>query len=380
MDLRLRKSNAVNFNNLSTFVDNYSSSDDDPFDVLDQDDYPFLPQKSVSQEFTIDLATMFQVHSIPKELPKSYPESYVISGSEYYLEKFNSSTIPSIPLRVEPIECIVVDAAHLEQFPKPSSTYSAKKPEVFAWFDAQTAFPSEYQTTVQSYFKNNYNCIRSHLRFFFSIAPSYDRLQNIASIRREVPAGRILFHYVGHGFPRITDKNIWCSERRSTNFTPFDLEQLFSKLSPPTWFIFDCSNAGVVIPAFLRAEEKHPKNALECDWSNWFCACATSAGEDLPQEPYLPRDFLTSVILTPIKMAIVCHILQHYRTTLIGPKFPLELPFPHLLDERSSDISRLSLVLTSLTDAIAADSLPRELYHKIFRSLSSTSHITSINS
>lgn len=365
MEHVLKKSNAVDFNALSSMDDQYSSSSDDPFEILGEHDY--FPPKSESQEFTIDLTTIFMNYSIPRNIPNYPPEPFKISDSEYYLENFNSLKTPVIPMRIEPIECVLVNAAHLEQFPKPSSAYSAKKPQVFAWFDAQTAFSSEYQTTMQSYFKNNYNCIRNHLRFFFSIAPSYERLQNMASIRREVPAGRILFHYVGYGFPKITENNIWCSERRSTNFVPFELDQLFAKLSPPTWFIFDCSNAGVVIPAFLKAAEKQPKSVCT-DWGNWFCVCATSKGEDLPNDPRLPRDFLTSTILTSIKMAVICHILQHYRVSLVCPNFPLELPCQNLFNEKSPDVARLSLTLTSITDAIAADSLPMELYHKTFRS------------
>ncbi|KAK8848247.1 hypothetical protein M9Y10_019303 [Tritrichomonas musculus] len=331
---------------------------------------------------------------------RSRNNSIESTGSLGISGAFNGAFANNINL--ETIECVVVNVAHLEQFPKAVSPYSATLPCIFSWFDAHTAFSSEFPTTVQNYFKITYNLIKQHLRFFFSIAPSQERLNNLSSVRREVPSGRILFHYIGYGFPDIGKKNIWCSERRSREFVPFKLETLFERLHPPTWYIFDCNNASVVIKEFKETAQRltdasilHRHRQMSqydniqtqsksfsqgvpndillnssdsgIDWNDWFCICASSADEELPDDPRLPRDFLTSTVLTPIKMAAICHMLQFYRLNLVNPSFPLDPPCSHLWNEKSPEAAKLAHALTAITDGIASDSLSPELYHKLFR-------------
>ena len=363
--MQLPKIGAFNFQDVD---DGFGSSDDG-------ENYQYFEeaiwQKPAMDENIPDLFPMFSRHGISRKLNRSaIPRNFLsINDSEYLLENFSNSSSANISSSAEPIECVVVNVAHLEQFPKAASPYSATLPCIFAWFDAHTAFSSEYPTTVQNYFKLAYNCIRTHLRFFFSIAPSMERLNNLSSVRREVPSGRILFHYIGYGFPDITRKNIWCSERRSREFVPFKLDSLFESLQPPTWYIFDCNNAAVVINEFKTTAERLQNQNLDgMDWNDWFCICATGVDEELPDDPRLPRDFLTSTVLTPIKMAVICHMLQFYRLNLMNVSFPLDPPCEHLWNEKKPDASRLSLALTAITDGIAADSLSPELYQKIFRS------------
>ena len=320
------------------------------------------PRRTKSQEFTIDLEPMFQTHSMKTDLSVLGGLCLLpLSKEEACFEKFNCPGNPPTPPHVEPIQCVIVNTAHLAQFP-PAPIGS---PTIVAWSDAETACTSEYQPTIEKFFKDGYGAIRQHLTFFFSIAPNMQRLNNMASIRRQVPAGRILFHYIGHGFPKITKDNIWCSERRSKDFMPFPLAQLFLRVQPPTWFVFDCSNAAVVIETFEKASFSQGLDS-GFDPRDWFCICASGVDEELPVDPRLPRDFLTSCVMTPVKMAFICHILQHYRTTMAVGKFPLELPEPNIWWD-SPDKRKLGATLSALTDAIASDGLEPGLYHKIFR-------------
>lgn len=347
-------------------VDEYSSesygdpgmSDDSDIGASD------APVRTQSQEFTVDLSPMFTTHSIAKaELASASPVRLSVASEELPLENFNCPETPPPPARVERIERVVVTAAHFEQFPK-----SGKKCQsIFAWSDAQSS--SEYQPVVQSYFTNTYSSILGRsVKMSFCLAPDMDKLKQLASVRAEISAGRILFHYVGYGFPLITPKNIWCSERRSTQFTEFPLDELFWRLRPPIWFVFDCSNAGVVIPAFEAASTQSGGNIPNVgDPRDWMCICATDASEVLPQDPNLPRDFLTSTLFSPVKMAIACHILQHYRSTLVGHKFPLEIPVNILASSEVAAQKNLGICLAAIEDAIAADLLEPELYHRIFR-------------
>ena len=309
---------------------------------------------------------MISQHSIPLK-PKMEPrQKLLVTDQEFCLENFNSPTTPNALPRVEPIECVVVNVAHLEQFPKPTSTFSATLPSIFAWTNTNTSFSSEYPATIQNYFKSTYQCVRSRIRYFFSIAPNADRLNNLSSIRREGLTGRVLFHYIGYGFPTIQKNAIWCSDRRTTDFRKYKISTLFENLTPPTWFIFDCSNAAVVIPQLKETAQLLAQRDNNPNWNNWICICATDVGEQLPDDPRLPKDFLSSCILSSLKMGVVCHLLQHYRTNLVGPDFPIDIPCSHLYQDRAFQ-TELTLALIAITDAIAADGLPKDFYHRIFR-------------
>ena len=365
--MTLPKSSVVDFNSVPG-----------PFGMDGNDDSMLLYggeslwQQAKSEDTIEDLQPLFEKENISLALPDS--ECWMVGSrlrdDEYDLENFGLADLNTAPVHSEPIECVVVNVAHLEQFPKPASPYSATLPCIFAWIDAHNAFSSEFPTTVQNYFKLKYSMMRQHLRFFFSIAPSLERLGNLSAVRRDVAAGRVLFHYIGHGFPTITKESIWCSERRSREFVPFPLATLFEKLQPPTWFLFDCSNAAVVLDQFKETARRLSAmdNPEQVDWNDWMCICATGEGEELPDDPRLPRDFLTSTILSPIQMAVICHMLQFYRMILFSsPSFPLEAPCQHLWSDKSSESKELSNALAAITDAIAADSLPQELYQKLFK-------------
>ena len=343
--------------------DDSSGSYGEPLLSDDSEEYSSAPGRTESQEFTVELAPMFATHGMKVGLPgAASPIRLEISQEESALEQFNCPETPPPPPRVEPIERIVVNTAHLEQFPKTAT----RRQSIFAWADMQ--YSSEYQPVVQAYFKNGYmNILLRAVKLSFLFAPNVDKLNNLASERRQISAGRILYHYVGHGFPTITEESIWCSERRSTDFVPFPLEEVFWRLEPPTWFVFDCSNAGAVISAFKRASENEARVPSGCNRNDWLCICATDVGEELPQDPNLPHDFLTACLFSPVKMAIVCHILQHYRSTFLAPKFPLETDLYILSAANAGAYKNLAICLSAIEDAIAADMLEPELYHRIFR-------------
>ena len=101
------------------------------------------------------------------------------------------------------------------------------------------------------------------------------------------------------------------------------------------------------------------------NWNDWTCICATDVGEKLPDEAKLPKDFLTSCILTPVKTALLCHVLQYFRLDIEDSS--VEPPFHSLWDDNSPESIKLSILLSSLIDSIAADSLPRNIYYTYFR-------------
>jgi len=363
----MQRSSAVNLRSVSKPVDE-SDSFDSEVDSNNENDLMTASNRTKSQEFAVEICALISEYKIPFQV-NDYPfMETAVSEFEYNLEEFNSQITPSQHPRIEPIECVIVNVAHNEQFPKPTSSFSATLPSVFSWFNSNSFLSSEYPSMINGFYKKGYGSIRNKIRFVASMAPTYDKLSNLAAIRSEVATGRVLFHYVGFGFPEILPDSIWCSDRRSTDFIPYPISQLFEKLVTPLWFVFDCSNAGCVIPTLEEATTKLQKKDLDTNnWENWICICATSAGESLPDDPYLPKDFLTSCILTPVKMAVVCHLLLHYRSSVLKSDYPSEIPCQHLFTENTEEYNALSTVLTALTDAIAADSLSHDQYHQFFR-------------
>lgn len=92
-------------------------------------------------------------------------------------------------------------------------------------------------------------------------------------------------------------------------------------------------------------------------------ACQTD--QILPTNPELPADLFTACLTTPIKVAILWYILQNNLTD----KLPLDIidKIPGQLSDRRTLLGELNWILTAITDTIAWNTLPRELFQTLFR-------------
>lgn len=296
-------------------------------------------------------------------LIKNDSEKVDLKSEEFELLKYGAIEHKKNHMQNTQIECIVMDLAHLDQFPQPASVFASSLPCLFAWKNVNEVFPSEFYQMIGHYFKMAYSSFKNFSGFNVMMGPSFKNLESLLNVRNKFASSRILFHYIGYGFPEIQKDFLWCSDKRSKDFTKFSLKNLFKLISTPSWYIFDCSNAGVVINSFLNYT-----NEIGLEDNDWFCICATKEGEKLPNDPRLPKDFLTSTILSPIKTAVVCHILRNFRNSLVDDKFPIDSPYSVLWNSKTKEGNRLNLALEAITDAIAGHSLPEDEYNKIFRS------------
>ena len=296
----------------------------------------------------------------------------------------NKDVIYTSDPEAEPVECVVFSMTRPVQYKLVKSDYVHERPPIVAWTEATPALDPK---TLHSFYKQCYQSLRSQIRFLSHVPPSTEKFTQISAIRRDVPSGRIIFHYVGYGYPQMENGNIYASDPKTLMPSPCPLKNIFTSLKPPSWYIFDCNNAASALAVFEKAAKKMfeknsqvpsspisttPAFLRQIKWDDYYCMCATDVGEELPIDPRIPKDLLSVMLATPVPAAILFHILEFYRTSFPNPDFP----FSHLktvLAYESQEQINLLAILSSTIDAIAVETLETTEYIKLFRKDKTTS-------
>ena len=394
----MKKSAALNlreisFGDLSDDYD-YGNLSDDNFDDSFSDGSEDRRHQTFSATIQQQLS-QFMIQNFEKSTASNLPQ---ISDDEYDICQIDSLFHPTSDSAPVPIECMFMMIAGSNRFPRHLSKYYTLHPAIYMWRDVRSVMETEFTEYAKNYFKEHYTNIKKKLRFFNQIDPTVDKLNNVMTLRRDIPNGRIIYHYIGYGFPTMKDSTIPCIDKKTGNYISYPLKSLFESIKPPSLFIFDCSNAASAIQALENATLTNKSSPIDqiklkeqfmtrnIDWNDWFCFCATDVNEQLPSDPHLPNDFLTSCIFTPIRMAIICHILQFYRTSsIVTNSFPLDRcqkniahsedsllenterkKYDPLFDTNSQINKSLEHVLSAIIDAIAVESIPGYLYNELF--------------
>uniref|UniRef100_A0A672MQU0 Regulatory-associated protein of mTOR n=1 Tax=Sinocyclocheilus grahami TaxID=75366 RepID=A0A672MQU0_SINGR len=204
----------------------------------------------------------------------------------------------------------------------------------------------------------------SPARYKQSLDPTVDEVKKLCtSLRRNAKEERVLFHYNGHGVPRPTvNGEIWVFNKNYTQYIPLSIYDLQTWMGSPSIFVYDCSNAGIIVKSFkqfaLQREQElevaainpnHPlaQMPLPPSMKNCIQLAACEANELLPMNPDLPADLFTSCLTTPIKIALRW--------------------IPGRLNDRRTPLGELNWIFTAITDTIAWNVLPRDLFQKLFR-------------
>ncbi|PSN48417.1 Regulatory-associated protein of mTOR [Blattella germanica] len=178
-------------------------------------------------------------------------------------------------------------------------------------------------------------------RYKQSLDPTVEEVKKLCtSLRRNAKEERVLFHYNGHGVPKPTaNGEVWVFNRFADQH-----EKEYEVAS---------QNRGPVnsAPTF--------KNCIQ------LAACA--ANQILPMNPDLPADIFTSCLTTPIKIALRWFVMQS--TSKLVPKISMDLidKIPGQLNDRRTMLGELNWIFTAITDTIAWNTLPRDLFQKLFR-------------
>ena len=203
-----------------------------------------------------------------------------------------------------------------------------------------------------------------------------DTKKYCCTLRKSAKDERILFHYNGHGVPKPTPSGeIWVFNRNYTQYIPISLFDLQAWLGAPSLFVYDCSDAGLIIENFNKFVEKHElenaehrrrdPDAQSLNYADCIHLAACRKKETLPTNPDLPADVFTSCLTTPIEMAVRFFILQNPLPSAITLADAQNIP--GRVSERRTPIGELNWIFTAITDTIAWNTLPKPLFRKLFR-------------
>eukprot|EP00899_Mesostigma_viride_P008691 jgi/Mesvir1/17823/Mv12917-RA.2 len=225
-------------------------------------------------------------------------------------------------------------------------------------------------------------------RYKMSLDPTVEETKKLClSCRRNAKQERVLFHYNGHGVPRPTSNGeIWVFNKSYTQYIPLSVYDLQTWMGTPSIYVFDCSAAAMIVNAFVQFAEQrqreaeplweqqgggasgHPRPVLSQASAMKGCILlgATQEKEQLPQNPILPGDIFTSCLTTPIKIALRWFCTRSLLKNS-GLSTSLVDKIPGRQNDRKTPLGELNWIFTAITDTIAWNVLPRELFQQLFR-------------
>ncbi len=205
--------------------------------------------------------------------------------------------------------------------------------------------------------------------------PTAEDLKKLCcALRRNAKDERVLFHYNGHGVPKPTQSGeLWVFNKNYTQYIPVSIYDIQTWMGSPSIYVYDCSCAGHVLKAFLKYAEQRDyelKKAKNCSptavsFSECIHLAACDSEQTLPMHPELPADVFTVCLTTPIEMALRWFVTQNRLLKNISPDLIAKLP--GRLNDRRTPLGELNWIFTAVTDTIAWNTLPRELFKKLFR-------------
>ena len=167
-------------------------------------------------------------------------------------------------------------------------------------------------------------------------------------------------------------------------------------MSSPSIFVFDCSHASVALNLFVKFAEQIDKELEEARRNlpqpplltaipgqsapqiapllptsspiHDILLGACGENELLPMNPELPADLFTSCLTTPIKIALRWYVLQK-NISRLNPNIDQDMidKIPGTVTDRKSMLGELNWIFTAVTDTIAWNSLPKDLFQRLFR-------------
>ncbi|XP_065559951.1 regulatory-associated protein of mTOR-like isoform X2 [Artemia franciscana] len=253
------------------------------------------------------------------------------------------------------------------------------------WIDPLSMSPQKALEGIGGNLQKQYERWQPRARYKQSLDPTVEDIKKLAvSLRRNAKDERVLFHYNGHGVPRPTvNGEIWVFNKTYTQYIPLSVYDLQSWMWSPSIYVFDCSNAGMIVDSFRQFAEQHEKEYEQLmaqsrgtlpaqmtpapNFKNCIQLAACGGNQILPMNSELPADLFTSCLTTPIKTALKWYVLQNSRHLV--PKITLDLidKIPGQLSDRRTMLGELNWIFTAITDTVAWNSLPQDVFQRLFR-------------
>lgn len=270
--------------------------------------------------------------------------------------------------------------------------------------DPTSVAPQKALELIGSSLQKQYERWQPKARYKQSLDPTVDDVKKLCiSLRRNAKEERVLFHYTGHGVPRPTQNGeIWVFNRTYTQYIPLSIYDLQTWMGAPSIYVWDCSNAGIIVNSFNNFADQHEQeqqagvapqphvnrgaspssqitatpsqtstststSTSQQSYKNCIQLAACAADQILPMNPELPADLFTSCLTTPIKTALKWFSMRP--TSRLVPHVTYEMieNIPGVLNDRRTMLGELNWIFTAITDTIAWNTLPRELFQTLFR-------------
>ncbi|KAJ3025291.1 UNVERIFIED_CONTAM: hypothetical protein HDU68_007300 [Siphonaria sp. JEL0065] len=269
------------------------------------------------------------------------------------------------------------------------------------WVDPLSLPPQKALETIGKNLQQQYEVWQPRSRYKALLDPSSDETKKTClSLRKNAKDERILFHYNGHGVPKPTKGGeIWVFNKSYTQYLPCSIYDIQTWLGSPCIYVFDCSNAGNILLAFDRFAEQRDEEAARAAAApvavdaagvtndgnasgvSGVSASAPSAPyvsmrecillvacgptDTLPMNPDLPADLFTCCLTTPIEIALRWFVTQN--PLLQNINVDMIMKIPGQLNDRRTPLGELNWIFTAITDTIAWNMLPHDLFKKLFR-------------
>lgn len=255
------------------------------------------------------------------------------------------------------------------------------------WIDPYSMAPQKALEAIGNNLQKQYERWQPKARYKQSLDPTVEDVKKFCtSLRRNAKEDRVLFHYNGHGVPKPTiNGEIWVFNKHYTQYIPLSLYDLQQWVGFPSIYVYDCSNAGLIVQTFNQFASQHEReweiavNATKsqghCDFispqppqfKNCIQLAACGADQILPMNPDLPADLFTSCLTTPLKIAFCWFIMQNSSKLLPGVTPELIEKIPGSIGDRRTMLGELNWIFTAITDTIAWNVLPRDVFQRLFR-------------
>ncbi|XP_046854750.1 regulatory-associated protein of mTOR-like isoform X4 [Xenia sp. Carnegie-2017] len=247
------------------------------------------------------------------------------------------------------------------------------------WMDPTDISPQKALDEIGSRLQKQYEKWQPRARYKLTLDPTVDDIKKLCTnLRRNAKEERVLFHYNGHGVPRPTPNGeIWVFNKSYTQYIPLSVYDLQTWMGSPSIFVYDCSNAGIILENFNQFSKQREKEFERCNTQENGSALSTlkdciqiaacQPDELLPMQPDVPADVFTACLTTPIKIALNWFCQQSSVKLVEGIDKDLIEKIPGRLNDRRTPLGELNWIFTAVTDTIAWNVLPRDLFQKLFR-------------
>ncbi|XP_043723944.1 regulatory-associated protein of TOR 1-like isoform X2 [Telopea speciosissima] len=235
------------------------------------------------------------------------------------------------------------------------------------WIDPFSMAAPKALETIGKTLHSQYERWQPRARYKLQLDPTVEEVKKLCNAcRKYAKSERVLFHYNGHGVPKpTTNGEIWVFNKSYTQYIPLPVNDLDSWLETPSIYVFDCSAAGNIVNAFIERQDWNSSGSSGSSLKDCILLAACEAHETLPQSDEFPADVFTSCLTTPIKMALRWFCSRSLlRDTL---DHSLIDRIPGRQTDRKTLLGELNWIFTAVTDTIAWNVLPHDLFQRLFR-------------